>query len=334
MRMTPMRLGLLGVALLALGFFADAWRGARVDAGPDAPHGQAAQVDDRGASGLQDMAPADGVAGMSRTSAATAALPPRPPANLPLAEAWDALVERGRAGDAVAACRLGDELRRCALAARDAATVQDLERDAARRQTTPAIVLARIEQHESRSQLAGLGCEGLTPAQLATAFDWQRQAAALDPARRMDLVLMPALDPRDFLADHARWGEYRSVALPWLEQAAQAGDPVAVIALARVYGDHRRSTFLTPPFRIRDDARFVFYAGLMDRMGLGLNVVRNAAAQARARLTPEQIAAVEAELADRAARGLPTFESGQADAAHTASLGRLAPPVECEPAAP
>lgn len=254
-------------------------------------------------------------------------LPPLPPADLPLAEAFDVLVERGKRGDATAACRLAVGLGNCSRAKQRSRFAGDLERELARGDRTPERAIEAIARMEQSVEMLGVQCEGLSEAQVAQAFDWQRQAAILSPRDRLDFILDPRLDRRDFLSDLERWAEYRRLALPWLEQAALAGDPAAVIVAARVYGDHRQNVFLLPHFRVRDDARFALFAALMDHHGVGLDVVRSAANEARARLTSGQQAAVDAELA-RLTREPPAPR----DAAEVERLQRssLMPRVDAE----
>lgn len=230
---------------------------------------------------------------MPRTSAPAPALPPL---DTPVAEVFDELAQRGKRGDAAAACRLAADLQRCAAARMGLEYARDLERDLARRSSAPEHEIDTVARTQAAWEPMSTGCDGLDERQLQAAFDWQRQAAILDPAHRIAFALHPALDRRDFLADHERWGEYRRLALPWLEAEAQRGNLSAIITLARVYGDHRRNAFLSPPFRIRDDERFVLYAGLMERRGLVIDAVRNAALQARSRLAPDAVDRVDARI--------------------------------------
>ncbi len=247
--------------------------------------------------------------------------PALPPVETPLADVFDALAERGRRGDTKAACRLATGLQRCTRAKLGQTYAQDLERDLARSSAAPDSAIDTIARIQDFTEIMGDTCDGLSEAQLRTAFDWQRQAAALDPDQRLGFIQRPALDRRDFLSDYERWGEYRRLALPWLEAAARESDPAAIIMLARVYGDHRRNAFLAPPFRIRDDERFAFYAGLMDRHGLGLDVVRNAASQARARLSPEANVRVDNQLAEALQRQpAPALDADAVEQAHRSSL--------------
>ncbi len=256
-----------------------------------------------------------------------AGLPPLPPPDLPLAQAYDALVERGKRGDATAACRLAIGLGNCSRARQRSRFAGDLERDLARGDRTPERAIEAIARFEQSAETLGERCEGISDAQLAQAFDWQRQAAILSPRDRLDFILDPRLDRRDFLSDLDRWAEYRRLALPWLEQAALAGDPAAIIVAARVYGDHRQNVFLLPHFRVRDDARFVRYAALMDHHGVGLDVVRAAAAEARTRLGAEQQAQVDAEIARLTSEPPPLRD---ADEVERLQRGSLAPRVDAE----
>lgn len=285
---------------------------------------QLAEVDDLNTD--QDWEP---MQAESTPAAAIASWPPLPPLHSKVADVFDELAERGKRGDADAACRLAAELTRCGAAHLSRSFANDAETDLARRQSSPDQAITQIARAQQFSESIGKGCEGLSEEQFASAFDWQRQAALLDPSLRMALVLQPALDRRNFLSELERWMEYRRLALPWLQEAARAGDASAIIALARIYGDHRAHLLLPPQFRIRDDERFVQFANLMDRYGVGLDVVRNAAAEARARLSPER-----AMLADKRADAMfnpdvQALDADAADKAHGASLRSDLKPERC-----
>lgn len=273
----------------------------------------------------------DGFSATPVTSGAPArgTWPPLPPLDAAVADVFDDLESRARTGDADAACRLAAELQRCSAARFTQNMANDAERDLARRNLAPEGAIDYIARAQAFSESAGAGCDGLSDQQLASAFDWQRQAAMMNPSLRLGFVLRPSLDRRDFLADLDRWAEYRRLALPWLEAAAREGDPAAVIALARIYGDHRAHVLLAPQFRIRDDERFVQYAELMDRYGVGLDVVRNAAGQARARLAPEALARAEQRADAMFNRDAPVLDAAAVDAAHGNSLRSSLQPESC-----
>lgn len=264
-------------------------------------------------------------------AAATESSPPLPlpPLHTPVANVFEELAKRGKRGDADAACRLAAELVRCSAANISQGFANDAERDLARRPSSPEQAIDQIAHAQQVSESIGKGCEGLSRDQLASAFDWQRQAALLDPSLRMAFVLQPALDRRNFLGEFDRWTEYRRLALPWLQEAASNGDASAVIALARVYGDHRVHVMLAPHFRFRDDERFVQYAELMDRYGVGLDVVRNAAAEARARLSPEVAARADLRADAMFNADVQALDAQAADKAHGASLRSDLKPERC-----
>lgn len=215
--------------------------------------------------------------------------PPLPPLDQPVAEVFDDLVERARRGDDRAACRLGAQLQECMRATTLRRIASDIERDTARGDATPQRAIQSIDRLQQGAARVGTRCEGLNAAQMEQAFDWQLRAARSDPALRLWFVLNPALDRVNFVTELERWSLYRQHALPWLEGLAAEGDLVAVIALARVFGDHRRTSPPLPPFRIQDDARFIVYAELMTRYGAEFDAVRRSADAARARLDPQQL---------------------------------------------
>ncbi len=223
--------------------------------------------------------------------------PPLPPNDQPIAEIYETLADRARRGDTSAACRLGSELQRCAGALARKELSENLQDQAARADRVPNGMIESIANLERQHEVFAGKCDGLQPEQLASAFDWQRQAALARPELRVWFALNPALDRRDFVTDLERWADYRRVALPWLQQAAHNGDPEALIALTRIYGDHRRNSPPYPPFRIRDDVQAVVYADLAGRYGIEFRGIQIGESQARARMTEEQIARAR-EVAD------------------------------------
>lgn len=310
-----------------------AWWGLRADRSDPA----AADVPLAASSGGDASAPPEQV-GRASGEVADATLgagaredwPPLPAPGVPVAEMFDELSERAARGDAGAACRLGVELQRCAVAGWSQVAAADIERDVARRASTPEAAVAAIARMQSVADRFSAGCEGLAPEQLDRAFEWQRQAALARPGLRPWFALNPALDRMNFLADIERWAEYRRLALPWLEEAAGQGDPSAVIALARVFGDHRRNSPPFPPFRIRDDERFVVYAELMERYGVGVDVVRRAAEEARERLPPALELRAQEQVDRLHRRDVPPVDAATASRALGNSLQGTADPAACE----
>lgn len=220
---------------------------------------------------------------------------PLPPPDTNVAEMLEPLLERARRGDARAACRLASELQRCLESSRRMMDPQGMEarvageNDAQRRESMITF-MARMELERER---AGRTCTGLDDAAYALAFPLQLQAAQARPELRLWAALHPALDRQHFVGELERWQEYRQIAQPWLEAAAAEGDLAAIIALARVHGDDRRSSPPVPPYRVLDDARFVTYATLLQRYGVDLPPLNRAADEARARIDPATLAAAE-----------------------------------------
>jgi hypothetical protein len=204
-----------------------------------------------------------------------------------LASVIDDLLDRAHQGDTKAACRLGAELQRCMMARATGAMAADIERDASRRSDVPDAAVNTIARLQTEAERHGAGCAGVSVGQLKSAFQWQKQAALADPKLRVAFALSPALDPRDFVNQLDEWQDYRALALPWLEAAAAEGDVAAVIALARVFGDLRRTSPRVPPFRVEDDEGFVVYADLMRRYGSRVDVVASEADAARQRLSAD-----------------------------------------------
>jgi hypothetical protein len=248
---------------------------------------------DAGAAGA--AAPAAPALPAPTVAAPTATPEPLPSPDTPVAEMLEPLFERARRGDTRAACRLASELQRCLESSRRMMDPQDMEarvageNDAQRRESMITF-MARMEVERER---AGKTCAGLDDAAYALAFPLQLQAAQARPELRLWTALNPALDRQRFVGELERWQEYRQVAQPWLEAAAAEGDLSAIIALARVHGDDRRSSPPVPPYRELDEARFLTYATLLERYGLEVPPVRRAADEVRARMEPDALAAAE-----------------------------------------
>lgn len=326
-------LGLSGLIALAGALGAWHWLNG-LESAPPAAGERAGQawVD----AGLADADPAsesgrDESAAAGVVAAQPESWPPLPPLETPLADIIDELSERARAGDPDAACRLAAELLRCSVAKRSAGFAEDMEHQLARQDSTPDAMLQTIARAQTDAERYGSTCEGIDEATLASTFDWQRQSAVLSPERRLAFALYPALNRRDFLSDYERWGEYRRLALPWLEAAARDGDPAAIVVLARIYGDHRQSAFPAPPFRIRDDEKFVLYAELMDRLGLAIDAVQTAAASARERLSAQAQTRLAAQVEDMASRLSGPLEPDAAERVIQNSLRAANRPEHCAP---
>ena len=222
---------------------------------------------------------------------------PLPPVDQPLAESFDALLARARRGDARAACRLAVDLARCHHNKQMSEWSSSFERQAARtanderaRSITDRVVMLDVAPQRNDAFCAGASAE-----QLAMSFPLQLAAAQWNPKLRLWLASQPALDPLRFLPDLEAWQQYRTVALPWLREAALAGDPAAQVLMARVHGDDRRNGPPIPPFREIDDAAFVTWAQVLNRRNIVYQAVERAAAEAQTRLGPQASAAALAE---------------------------------------
>ena len=178
-----------------------------------------------------------------------------------------------------------------------------------RRRESMIQAMARMEEEQARAD--GV-CAGISDEQIALAFPLQMQAAQARPELRTWLAINPALDTRFFLDNMESWQQYRQVAMPWMESAAANGDLSALIALARVHGDSRSFGPPIPPFRELDDERFIAYATLLERYGMTIPPVQQAAEEARGRVEPEVIAAAEnrAESMFRPEAVLPEADDG------------------------
>ena len=229
------------------------------------------------------VAPAD-AAIASKTPDAPEPWPALPPPDASVADHYEELAERARRGDGNAACRLAVDLQRCGQVLAQRELAANLQDQAARRAETPAGLVDYLASLEQRQQRIGTRCDGLQPAQIDSAYEFQRQAAMARPELRPWFALNPALERRNFVNDLERWADYRRLAMPWLEAAAREGDIDALIAMARVHGDLRRNSPPFPPFRIPDDVRTVAYSDLLRRYGVEFDGIEIGARQALARL--------------------------------------------------
>jgi hypothetical protein len=217
---------------------------------------------------------------------------PLPASDTVVADVFDELYDRAQRGDARAACWLGRSLKRCAKANAQMKSANELIDISAKMNEPNDSLVKNIARIEQFGRSLDAGCSGLGDEQFDMAFALEMQAARAIPKLRLHTVLDPGLDPRMFIRDLDRWTEYKRVALPWLEEAAANGEPAALITLARIFGDHRRVVRLYPPFRIRDDAKFVLYSDLMARYGIHFDAAQHDLDAARARLTTDAQAEV------------------------------------------
>jgi hypothetical protein len=257
---------------------------------------------------------------------------PLPPADTPVAELLDSLLDRARSGDARAACRLASELQRCRNSAQRGPSGADMEARVAgeqdeRRRESMIQFMARLEGERERSERL---CGGIGEAELDLAFGLQMQAAQAQPHLRTWFAINPALDTRMFVDDLDQWQQYRQVAMPWLESAAAAGDLSAVVALARVHGDARSNSPPVPPFRQIDDARFLTYATLLERYGMSVPPVQRAADEARSRIDADVAAAAERQAETLFRPEAAVREPGDSASALQGSFQRGQEAIDCD----
>jgi hypothetical protein len=264
------------------------------------------------------------------SAATTFAWPPLPAMNLPAAQVFDELAERARRGDAAAACRLASDLQRCGKILGQRELAADLQDQAARYEQAPTTMIDAIGTIERQQEGVGDRCDGLQPAQLAQAFDFQRQAALARPELRVWFALNPALERRDFVNELERWAEYRRLAMPWLEAAARRGDAAALFALARVHGDLRRNSPPYPPFRLDDPVRALAYNELLLRLGVDLRGIHIGADTARARLDADGRVRAADLVDELSLHAGPALDKQAIQAAMSRSFEPVVLATECE----
>ncbi|SEL68418.1 hypothetical protein SAMN05428989_2236 [Pseudoxanthomonas sp. GM95] len=172
---------------------------------------------------------------------------PLPPWGEPLGANFDTLRRRADAGDAQAACRIGVELSLCNLSQItddlpiENARVEALKHGASLGQADAAADAAR-QQVIARDRGFDGYCQGLDTATLRQAASYLRKAAL---AGNRDAMLRYAtgpffnksnafLDQHSYLQDPVFADWYRE-AVPMLQRALHAGDPMAVQLLADAY---------------------------------------------------------------------------------------------------
>ncbi len=265
------------------------------------------------------------------TTAASIPPAPLPPLGTPVAEILDQLKARAAQGDSAATCRLAYELQRCSEAEWARSVSSSLEADLARQPVTPSGAPETLARIQGIAENRGTGCEGVSAADRALAFDLQMKAATARPDLRLWAALNPALDPWNFANELEHWQRYRATAMTWLEQAAAEGDILAVIALQRVHGDLRRNGPPYPRFRVRDDERFVMYTDLLKRYGVEFSAPRRDYEARRAALDPAAISRIERHVAALHQSTVPPINEAQTITALDYSMRNVPEPEDCVP---
>lgn len=207
---------------------------------------------------------------------------PLPAPGTPVADIYAALHARAGQGDVAAACRLSDDLSRCATERRNVASVQQITGAMADGSTTSAntedFMATLLEQNARAAAL----CAGVTDAMLREAYPLQRQAAVRDPGRYARwLAANPALDRQDFVADLDRWQDYRKFATGYFQAMLQARRLEDLPLLMGVYAPVDQMG-MRPPLRLEQPGVFLALYDVAQREGIALpTALREAAEQLR-----------------------------------------------------
>lgn len=247
------RLAITAVALATLGFIAGR---STVDTAPPAPPASGASAR------LEGVAADDGVprgsaqpwlrerviavgSGPRATALTTAAFPPLPPPDVPLAGILPELERRARGGDASASCRIGLELLRC----RRRAYLRTHERlQTERLARMPSETPEQKKMLEDQIQAAARAreaaarddavCTGIDTRSSHDAFDWILRAAQLGNAEaRLQMLQQLPLDADRMIVDAERLIAYREAAPGLAAAALAAGDPRVLRTLAHAHYD-------------------------------------------------------------------------------------------------
>lgn len=221
-----------------------------------------------------------------------------PPPNALLSGVYQQLRASAERGSAVAACRIAQEISRCANEM-DSLEVADIlsrvPKLPGEKQSLSEAVLNSTSDSENRCEgAAGLMEEG---------YRYQR-LAALHGGRAYQrwLVLRPLLDQQNFLADIDGWKDYEARAKGYVRDAlkSRSGDDLAL--LVNVYAPPGLP-ILRPPYQVEDRITFIALSRVAKGSGVSLSIpVKNAADEIEVALTPEQQDAVHRRILELGTR--------------------------------
>lgn len=173
-------------------------------------------------------------------AAANPALVPLPAPNTRVADVYDDLARRARAGDTRASCRLAAELARCAqlpmlrlqLRHSEARTLDGTKQPGSPEKHR----IDTVARLGNTVDAIGALCEGTGPERANEAFDWLLRAAAGGHVPAMSrFVREPMLSPQRYLHELDRLAAYRERAAAFALAALEAGDPEILPALAMAW---------------------------------------------------------------------------------------------------
>lgn len=180
----------------------------------------------------------------------TISLPPR---NMPLAQVLSQLERQALAGSSKAACRLSQDIRRCAnmSASLDLAeTLSAVPVLPGKKQTVAEELLTQSQDEEGF-------CANVPVDVLDKGYEFQRAAAnSGNKAYERWLVLAPALSQQDFLSDIDGWQDYRQRAGKYVSEALANRSGEDFFILLGVYAP-QSVTGIKPPYHVDDDRTFL-----------------------------------------------------------------------------
>ena len=229
---------------------------------------------------------------------------PLPPKDTPIAQVYDNLAARARAGDAAASCRLGQDLDRCAIYPTLRWQLQEEAelREAQRKRGVSEKQLDQDMQIGAARRLAvekiQALCAGLSEARVAEGFDWLLLAADQGSvAAASRFATRVPFDPAHTFEHLDRLMVYRDHAAELAQRALAGGDLAIVGPLAEAYNTPPDQPYrellaqLVPPDPVEGYALLRLQAMLgapgTERRQYQLD-------QLAGRLTPAQRAAAEA----------------------------------------
>lgn len=197
-----------------------------------------------------------------------------PPSNTPLVQVIGQLEKKALTGSSKAACRISQDIRRCA----NASAQLDLAETLSSVPVLPGRKESISEELLQQSQKDGDFCAQVPATMLSKGYEFQRIAAnSGNKTYGRWLVAAPALDRQNFLSNLDEWQDYRKRAGNYVSEALANRSGEDFILLLGVYAP-KNVTGIRPPYQIADDQTFLALMKVAQKQGLRVPTDINAAA--------------------------------------------------------
>jgi hypothetical protein len=247
-----------------------------------------------------------------------------PPVELPgrntrLKDALRILEKPALAGSANAACRLSQDIRRCATSS-DALTVAE---DLAKFPSPLHGGISLAETLADQSDADAAFCSGVSAEQLERGYLFQTIAANSGKKEYARwLVFSPALNQQDYLQDLDAWNDYRHRAESYVSQAMATREGEDLMLLLLVHAPKNVKT-LRPPYRVDDFRTFLalMRTAKRNRVAVPTELLENAEGL-ESTLTPQEKLSIDERYGElsqgwtfKAPMGLPYQQYGKYNSA-------------------